>query len=198
MKTTKQIAGISVFIALTAVVTIFISIPTPGAGYLNFGDAIVYIAAACLGPVGGMLAGGIGSAIADLALAYSIWAPFTLVIKGLEGLICGLLIKLFTRLIDSKTDNYLAHAGVGLAAMLISAVEMVGLYFFAGWIIGGYGMAIADFMRNLIQASASLGIGFVVIYAVNLPKYARRFGFEVNVGSWFRKDKKAGGANDNE
>lgn len=189
MKTTKQIAAISVFIALTAVVTILVAIPTPGAGYLNVGDAIVYIAAACLGPVGGMLSGGIGSAIADLALGYTIWAPFTLVVKGLEGLICGLLIKLFTKLLGQKTHNYIAHAGVGLAAMFISALEMITLYFFSGWIIGGYGMAIADFTRNLIQASLSLAIGFVLVYAINLPKYARRFGFEVNVGSWFRKNK---------
>ena len=34
-----------------------------------------------------MIAGGIGSALADILTGYSHWAIFTLIIKGLEGYI---------------------------------------------------------------------------------------------------------------
>ena len=42
-------------------------------------------------PTVGALAGAIGSSLADILLGYSHWAPWTFVIKGLEGLIAGRL-----------------------------------------------------------------------------------------------------------
>ena len=54
----------ALFTAVTFVGTILIRIPV-GIGYVNFGDAVVMIAAVVLGPVGAALAGGLGSALAD-------------------------------------------------------------------------------------------------------------------------------------
>ena len=79
--------------ALVAVATFLIQIPIPATdGYLNFGDIMIFVSALTFGPVVGGFAGGVGSAISDVASGYaSTYAPFTLIIKGSEGFIAGLI-----------------------------------------------------------------------------------------------------------
>ncbi|MBS7645670.1 MAG: ECF transporter S component [Candidatus Bathyarchaeia archaeon] len=79
----------AVFTALVAATTIAVRIPVPATGgYINVGDAVIFAAALSMGWLVGGAAGGIGSAIADM-VGYPVFAPFTLVIKGLEGLVAG-------------------------------------------------------------------------------------------------------------
>ena len=78
----------SLFIALVTTVTYF-GFPMPF-GYINLGDAIIFSIALVFGPVAGFISGAVGSALADIILGYAIWAPFTFVIKGLEGYLVGL------------------------------------------------------------------------------------------------------------
>lgn len=88
-KKALQISLIAVFTALIAVTTLAVRIPVPATGgYINLGDAMIFIAALSLGGAVGGLAGGLGSAIADM-IGYPVFAPFTLIIKGLEGFIAG-------------------------------------------------------------------------------------------------------------
>lgn len=54
-------------------------------GYVNIGDTVVLLSGVLFGPLTGLAAGGLGSALADLLLGYGFWAPWTLLIKGLEG-----------------------------------------------------------------------------------------------------------------
>ncbi|MDO5028881.1 MAG: ECF transporter S component [Bacillota bacterium] len=92
--TTANIAIYGIMMALTTVATMVISIPSIATkGYINLGDAMVILAGFVLGPVGGLTVGGIGSALADILLGYAYYAPFTLVVKGLEGLIVALLYR---------------------------------------------------------------------------------------------------------
>ena len=83
----------AVFAALVFVVTSQIPpIPIPAtSGYFNIGETTIYIAALVFGPLVGVLAGGIGSALSDIYLGYALFAPGTLFIKGGEGLIVGFL-----------------------------------------------------------------------------------------------------------
>ena len=71
--------------------TLLISLPLPsGYGYVNLGDAGVFLCA-CLLPGGlGALAAGVGAALADLILGWAMYAPVTLLIKGLTALLAGL------------------------------------------------------------------------------------------------------------
>ena len=65
--TLKKLVMAALFAALACVATMSIKIPTPGtSGYIHPGDAIVILAGVVLGPAWGFLAGGIGSAMADL------------------------------------------------------------------------------------------------------------------------------------
>jgi len=82
--------------ALTAAavmaLTFVIQIPIPATtGYLNFGDASIFLFALLFGSRVGAFAGGLGSALADVAGGYSVFAPFTLFIKGAEGFLAGYL-----------------------------------------------------------------------------------------------------------
>ncbi|MDX9762690.1 MAG: ECF transporter S component, partial [Desulfomonilia bacterium] len=62
----RDFALLALFIALVAVSTMIIRIPVPQTnGYMNLGDSMVLLAALFFGPVGGFIAGGIGSALAD-------------------------------------------------------------------------------------------------------------------------------------
>ena len=51
--------------ALTCIATMLIQIPIP-LGYAHLGDSVILITAYLFGPVVGALAGGIGSAMADI------------------------------------------------------------------------------------------------------------------------------------
>jgi len=88
--TTVYISLLAILTALTTVATITLIVPFPTtAGYFNLGDVLVMISGLLLGPVGGFIAGGAGSAIADLIVAPQ-YAPITLIAKGLEGMFVGL------------------------------------------------------------------------------------------------------------
>lgn len=95
-KKIKRIALIGMFAAVIGLLTFFVSIPLPvgsAGAYLNAGDAAVYLSAYVLGPVGGALASAIGSTLADVLHGAAMYAPATFIIKGLMGLVCGLLLK---------------------------------------------------------------------------------------------------------
>lgn len=184
---TKQLTTIAMFVALVTVATVVIAIPAPAGGFLNVGDTVVLIAAACLGPIGGMVAGGLGSCIADLILGYGMYAPFTLVIKGLEGLICGGLILLYDRTLGKRFKNYIAQVIAGVISMIIAALTMSSLYCIADGILYGWGAAIVNAPVNLLQGAIGIVAGNIIVYALNLPKLAKRFGVKIVMREWIKK-----------
>lgn len=186
---TKQLTTVAMFTALVAVATIVIAIPAPAGGFLNVGDTVVLIAAACLGPIGGMMAGGLGSCFADLILGYVMYAPFTLVIKGLEGLICGGLIMLLSKILGKNYNKYGIQVLSGVFAMIIAALTMSSLYCLADGILYGWGAAIVNAPMNLTQGAIGVAAGSVIVYVLNLPKIAKRFGVNVVIREWVSKPK---------
>ena len=89
---TKDIVLCGILMALTTVMTMIVQIPVIGAhGYVNMGDTVVLFTALYLGKKEGAIVGGLGSALADLISGYGVYAPVTLIAKGLEGFVCGLI-----------------------------------------------------------------------------------------------------------
>jgi len=88
----RRLVRIALLAALVGVATLVLRIPMPATeGNINVGDAVIVAGALLLGGRSAGLAGGIGSALADGLGGYAHWVPFTLFIKGGEGLVIGVL-----------------------------------------------------------------------------------------------------------
>ena len=146
----------AVMASLVSVVTFLIQIPIPAtSGYLNFGDAIVFTSSLVFGPVVGGVAGAIGSSIADIMGGYYQFAPITLVVKGLEGLIAGMIANGRS----SRRD---------LLALLSGGSIMVLGYLIAEAYILGYGAAAAfvELPLNILQITVGSLVGIPASLAV--------------------------------
>lgn len=90
----KRTALLGLFGALVIVATAVMRFPVPTFNlYFNLGEAVIYLTALLFGGPSGAIVGGVGSALADVLGGYPVWAPITLVIKGLEGYIVGKAAK---------------------------------------------------------------------------------------------------------
>lgn len=153
----KKLILAALFAALSCVATMSIRIPTPGTnGYIHPGDAIVILSGVILGPVWGMFAGGIGSALSDLLGGYFIYVPITLVIKGLVAMTAGLL---YQHIGKTHALRYTAVILGGIADIILVS----GGYFICEFCIYGSG-AVASIPANIIQ-----GIGGLIISAILYP-----------------------------
>lgn len=153
----KKLILAALFAALSCVATMSIRIPTPGTGgYIHPGDAVVILSGVILGPVWGMFAGGIGSALSDLLGGYFIYVPITLVIKGLVAMTAGLI---YQHIGKTQTSRYAAVVLGGIADIILVA----GGYFICEYFIYGSGAA-ASIPANIVQ-----GIGGLVISCILYP-----------------------------
>jgi uncharacterized membrane protein len=146
----------ALLIALTTTATMAIRIPVPRTGgYINMGDSIVYVTALLFGPRYGMVAGGIGSALADFLGGYGVFAPFTLVIKGLEGLLVG---ALGWRTLGGTRDPGPTGMALALVAVGIGGTEMIAGYFVTeAYVLHlGVGAAASEVPGNVAQALGGL------------------------------------------
>ncbi len=92
-KKTRRLALAGQLCGATLLLTL-ISIPLPsGYGYVNLGDGGVYLCALLLPGGLGALAAGVGAALADLILGWAVYAPATLLIKGLTAFLAGLAFR---------------------------------------------------------------------------------------------------------
>lgn len=155
------VARASIMAALVFVATFTVQIYIPATrGYLNFGDIMIFISALTFGPTVGGFAGGIGSALSDAIAGYGHFAPFTLVIKGLEGAIAGLISNRHKIWRD-------------IIAVTVAGIVMVTGYFLAeffplqiGW------AAIAEVPGNITQiiVGAAIGIPIAIGLRRSIPK----------------------------
>tara|TARA_B100000315_G_scaffold114602_1_gene105118 strand:- start:1342 stop:2202 length:861 start_codon:yes stop_codon:yes gene_type:complete len=126
----KELAAMGVFTAFVAAATMIVSayVATTG-GYFNVGEIMVYTSAILMGPFVGGFAGGVGSMLADVSLGYTVFAPGTLVIKGIEGFIVGYLAQYRFRP-DSK--NRLTALSIVAGSILALLVWWGGTEYFTG------------------------------------------------------------------
>jgi uncharacterized membrane protein len=158
-----QISLIAMMAAVTAAATFLIRIPNPMGGYFNLGDVAVFAVALAFNPLVGGLAGGIGSAIADL-IGFPIFAVPTLIIKGLEGLLASV--------ISNKKSAFRDLLAVVVAGSVMVVGYFVVEYFVLQWGLGG---ALAEIPGNIVQVLVGGLIGIPLGYVVrrNLPEILR-------------------------
>ena len=146
--------------ALVLIITYFASVQLTVQGQVfDGGDIMIFITALTFGPIVGGFAGGVGSGLSDALHGYTVFAPFTLVIKGSEGVVAGYLA-------------YKSLHGKELPlAWLSASIVMVGGYFlaefyFIGLVIGQSALQgifpFLDLPFNLLQVFAGGLIGIPV------------------------------------
>lgn len=154
---TLKIVFTAMFAALVCVATMLIHIPTPGTGgYVNLGDGVL-LAGAFLLPTGlGVAAAGIGSMLADLLAGYMVYAPGTLIVKGLSAFIAA---ALFRAAFLQKRPALLRR----LIAAIVAELFMVAGYLLYESTFLSYGAgALASVPANLVQGA----VGVVIALAL--------------------------------
>ncbi len=130
--TIRRIAVAGVMIAVVAVFTLAIRVPfAPTRGYFNLSDVAVFFASFAFGPWIGLIAGGIGTALADVAGGYAMYAPLSFLAHGLEGLVAGSIGK-------GRGVTTMA-LGWALGALVMLSFYFVGEAFVFGMGIGAAG-----------------------------------------------------------
>jgi uncharacterized membrane protein len=158
--TAFKIASGAIFAALVAAATLLFVIPIPAtSGYFNLGEPLIYVAALLFGPLVGAVAGA-GASIADATVAAQ-YAPGTLTIKAIEGILVGYLTKKLNR----KINNLTISAAI---AIVIGGFEMVAGYFLYEILVLGYPLALAavEVPFNAIQMFIGLMISVPILHAV--------------------------------
>lgn len=128
VKNPNEIDNPSKFVALTATFTALVFIATAifalaivsSNGYFNFGESMVYLSSLVGGPLVGMVAGAIGSALSDIITGYGFYAPGTFFIKGIEGYVAGYLFLKLRKL--NKNDVKRVYAFFSAFFILLSIV----------------------------------------------------------------------------
>ena len=150
MSPTMKIAAVAILTAVTALFT-FVKVPiAPTRGYFNLSDVAIFFSALTIGPFTALLAGGLGTALADIISGYPQWAPISFVVHGLQGLVIGLLAR----------RGGVLNLSMGAAA---GTIIMCTGYFLAGWLMVGLGPALAEVPINLLQNLAGI-IGGVSLH----------------------------------
>lgn len=154
----RAVALYGVLTALTAAITYASYTPfSPTKGYFNLGDSMVFFSAFAFSWRAGMICGGIGSAAADILLGSGIYAPITVVAKGAEGYVAGVLSRLGVR----KRWGLILGIAAGGACMITT-------YFLGEWLVldVGLGKALAEVPINIAQVVLGGTIGALLSHYV--------------------------------
>jgi len=157
------ISLIGIFTALSYVVTAFIQIPIPATGgYINVGDIMVMFTALLFGPIVGGISGGVGPMIADILSPYSIYAPATLIIKGIEGFLIGFIAN------PKDKSSRISYRDI-IAVIIGGLMIPFGYFIFQAYILTqGVPVALVEVPGNFFQ------FGFAAITSLLLITASRK------------------------
>ncbi len=143
--------------ALVCIATRIFQFPIP-LGYAHLGNCMILLFAVYFDPWIGALAGGVGSALADL-LSYPVWCVPTLIIKSLMGLAAALIAK--------KRGGRATFRSVRTMLAVVSAIVIMVLgYFAAGSLL--YGSVVTG-AAQIPGLAAEGAVGIVLFYVLAAP-----------------------------
>ena len=158
MKTnTQKLVITSMFAALACIATLTIKImlPPPLKGYINLGDCIVLLSGWLLSPFYGFIAAGFGSAMADVFLGYTIYAPVTFAVKGVMALVAYFVYKGMSGTVGNMISKI-------IGGVIAEALMVLGYYVFEGFMYG-FIPSVANMPFNAIQGAAGLIAGLILV-----------------------------------
>lgn len=131
-----------IFAAIICVFTMFIQIqiiPAEG-GMVHLGNVPLFFAAAFFGKKVGAVAGGIGMMLSDLLTGWAIYAPLTLIVVALMGLVFGLIVR--------EKPSFLNLMAAVLAVLVI---KVAGYYIGEVIVYQSFTVPVASIPGNIIQ-----------------------------------------------
>lgn len=148
----------SMLIALVFVATVLLNIKLPitaNGGLVHLGTALLFISSILFGPKKGAIAGAVGMGLFDLMGPWILWAPITILARGLQGYIVG-------KIAWSKGRNGSSLA-LNIVATIVSIPVMLGIYYigeaiiFSSWIVPA-----ASIPGNIVQNVVGLCVAIPV------------------------------------
>ena len=171
----RQIASAGVLTAMTVVTTIFTKIPISiMQGYFNLGDTIILVAGVLFGGMTGAFTGAAGSAIADILTGGYVFAPISLIVKGLEGYIAGKLSK--SADLCTKPSGKPGRRRFTPALITGACVMIVGYFIAESTVLTlfdrafGFAAAVAELPFNLAQGGISVILARLAIEGLKRSK----------------------------
>ena len=144
----------AVMTAIVFVTTRIVLTVTPDGGYIHLGEAAILFSAFAFGPWVGAVAGGLGTALADLSAGFTQWAIFSLIIHGTQGWVVGWL-----------AERWPGNIGLVSASIIGGLIVVVG-YVPAGMIILGIGPALYSILFNIVQVALGGVVSVLLFVAV--------------------------------
>ena len=167
-KNVKSLSTYALSIAIVMVATLFLKVPTP-TGYDNLGGCFILVIATFVNPIGALLAGGIGSMLADIMSGYAVWAIPTLIIKGSMGFLAAILLRKEC----CKKKLQIKSVRVYLFAILMSLYVVAG-YLIAGiYVIGTIPGSVAQTPGLLVEAVVTVITYIVAASALEQVKFRK-------------------------
>ena len=134
-------------------------IPT-AIGHINLGDLVILVSSYILGPIA-LIPAAIGAALSDLISGYPQYVIPTFLIKGIMGLVAGLMMR-------RNSDGKVSLVRRLLAAVVAEAIMIAGYFAFESLpFMYGVAAAAGSLIPNLIQAGAAI-IGAIPLTYVKL------------------------------
>lgn len=160
----RGIVQLGLLSALTFVATMAIHVPSFNGGVIHLGDSMIFLTAVIFGKKYAAISGAVGMTMFDILSGYSIWAPYTFIIKAGMGFIAGSIAYMGS----SKGDNTFKNA----IGMLLAGIWMILGYYLAEVMISGNLISpVASMMGNVIQFGGGSVIAFVIIAAIKKTSY---------------------------
>jgi uncharacterized membrane protein len=157
----------AMLVALVFLSTFFLNIKLPisvNGGLVHLGTAMLFIASILFGPKKGALAGAIGMGLFDIVGGWLLWAPITIVARGLQGFIVGKIAWSKGRKGSSLALN--------VTATIVSIPFMIAVYYFGEVILyGNWIVPLTSIPGDLLQNALGMIIAIPVCVALKKVPY---------------------------
>lgn len=174
---TTMLVVTAMMMCIIMLLTLLIRIPSPTTkGYINIGDAAIFMSVLMLGWKYGAVAAGVGAAMADAIGGYMYFAPWTLGIKALMAIAMGLIVsKAF-----SSDRSPAAQRRFEVLGMAVGGIVMVTGYYFAEVIMyGSWAVPLIEIPLNCTQFVVSMIIAVLLSNALYRTPVGSKFAYTI-------------------
>lgn len=144
--------------ALVFTATLLLNIKLPIAangGLIHLGTAMLFIVSILFGPKKGAIAGAVGMGLFDLFGGWALWAPITIITRGLQGYVIGKIAWSNSRKGTSSSFN--------LLAMILSIpVTVAGYYIGESILYHSWIIPLASIPGDLVQCAVGIAVAIPV------------------------------------